>query len=117
LSYATAVDTRSKHSPVTVPGYCCEDGAGYTNLDALHHRCACRQMILKIVMVIHFGLQMREVILRHRVIPTHPGPSHRLGDLIARTPRLELPGGVLGGSSLRMKNCALRMKTHMITGP
>lgn len=49
-------------------------------------------------MVVELGLEMREPILGHTVIPADPGAGHLLGDTVASTPGLKLGRRELGPS-------------------
>lgn len=84
-------------------------------LDIFHDGRPRRKMILKIGVVIHLRFQVREEIFGYGVIPTHPGQPHGLGDFVSRTPLLKLPGGILR-ASVAMENCAIWMKSSVVTG-
>ena len=82
-------------APPVVPGF-----------DVFHHGGPRGEVVLEVVLVVHFGLHVREKTFRHRVVPINADGSHRLRDRIRGAPFLERAGRILRATIAVKSNSA-----------
>lgn len=84
-------------------------------LDVVHYCGPGSQPGTEAFVVVELGFEVREEVLRDRVVPAHPGGAHGLGDPVVAAPSLKFVRGVLG-APVRVEHDCLLSEVAVVPG-